>query len=222
MSDGIVKITGSILVAAFLVILIPFQGKPTVINVLYFSYILGQLIPAISLGAITAFLIFAMKRENKPSKATIFAVTCIIITVASVIGQASSAVNKTVNTPKKNQPNTLSASEANISGKGGMDGNTFKGSIYNGSDKHRIDEIIITINHKDGTNRDYKINHFPPIARKLASSKNYFADEPIPTLSGIKYSIPPLDSGSFLITTFDTNQENYDSWYIKSVKVEVD
>ncbi|WP_166109330.1 hypothetical protein [Pseudoalteromonas sp. Z9A5] len=221
MSDGFIKITGSIFVAALLVITIPIQGKPAAINHLYFVYILGQLIPPISLGSIAALLILAMKRENKPNKTTVFAVTCIVIAAASVIGQATSEVNRTVNTLKKNQPNTISASEASISGKGIMDGNTFKGSIYNGSDKYWIKEIIITINHKDGTSRDYKINHFPPIAQKLASSKNYFADRPLPTLGGIKYSISPLDSGSFSITTFDTTSKNYDSWYIKSVKVEV-
>lgn len=111
----------------------------------------------------------------------------------------------------------ISGPTSKVVGKGRMDGNVFKGSIYNGSEKYWVKSIIITIEHKDGTSRDYENSYFSPIKEKLDSSKDYF-----PSLSAgsLIKTVKPLGSGVFAITTFDTTSKNFSSWYIKSVKVE--
>ena len=221
MSEDFIKITGSLIISN-IIIFTAYSMTHTSSNdfVLILGFILGQMISVVFVSALVTLVPLILKKD---CKAGVFSVTCIIISFMSTLGQIYSNHydDRSSITLKTPDAEIISPLMAKVEGKAKIDGNTFKGSIYNGSDKYLIKEIIITINHKNGTSRDYKINHFPPIAQKLASSKNYFADEPLPTLSGIKYSIPPLDSGSFSITTFDTTSKNYDSWYIESVKVEV-
>jgi len=220
MSENLIKITGSLIISSIIIFTV-YSMTHTSSNdfVLKLGFILGQMISVVFVSALVTLVPLILKKD---CKAGVFSVACIIITSMSALGQIYSNRYDDRNsiTLKTPDAETISPFVAKVEGKARIDGNTFKGSIYNGSDNYLVKEIIITINHKDGTNRDYKINHFPPIAQKLASSKNYFADEPLPTLGGIK-NISPLNSGSFSITTFDTTSGNYDSWYIKSVKVEV-
>lgn len=227
MSENFIKITGAIALAVVIISTTTTFSYHETGWLLFLAFIFGQVAVVIFWSGIITLIPLVMKKNNK---ATTFTVSCFIFTAIVITGQLTSNVNNTHNKhseiKKGHHGSSISPSEANVSGKGRIDGNVFKGSIYNGSDKYRIVGIVITINHKDGTSRDYKTHNFYQKIYKLDSSINYFSrnDTTANTTSSHiveSSTINSLDSGSFIITTFDTTSNNFDFWYIKSVEVEM-
>lgn len=86
MSENFIKITGAILITAFLIIAAPIPGKPINGGSIYFGFVLGQMIPPIVLGGIVSAITFKIKKDKAASA---FSISCIALSVISIIGQTT-------------------------------------------------------------------------------------------------------------------------------------
>lgn len=218
MSENFIKITGSLIISNIIIFTAYSMTHPSSNDFVFIlGFNLGQMILVVFVSALVTLVPLFLKKD---CKAEVFSVACIVISLMSALGQINSNHNDDRNSITLKTPDAeiISPLMAKVEGKARVDGNVFKGSIYNGSNTYRVKGIIITINHKDGTSRDYKNSHFSPIKQKLDSSKDYF---PHLSPTSLISSVEPLGSGTFSITTFDTTSKNFDSWYIKSVEVEM-